>query len=69
VDEGDARGGLRIRAYCSSRTGERLSIIGLKQFCAEHLPLYMIPDTFGMLEALPRTSTDKIDYQQLKTLT
>jgi hypothetical protein len=27
----------------------------------------MIPDSFGVLEALPRTSTDKIDYQALLT--
>ncbi len=26
----------------------------------------MIPDTFTVLDALPRTSTDKIDYQALK---
>ena len=28
-----------------------------------HLPSYMSPDVFLFLDALPRTSTDKIDYQ------
>ena len=48
--------------------GQRPSLIGLKQFCVERLPRYMAPDQFTFLEALPRTSTDKIDYQTLKTL-
>ena len=26
----------------------------------------MIPDAFSVVDALPRTSTDKIDYQALK---
>ena len=28
----------------------------------------MIPDTFSWLDALPKTSTDKVDYQRLKEL-
>jgi len=66
VEEGAA--GLKVRAYFSARNGARPSIIALKQFCSEHLPRYMIPDTFGLLDSLPRTSTDKIDYQRLTTL-
>lgn len=66
VDDGG--NGLKVRAYFSARNGDRPSIIALKQFCSEHLPRYMIPDTFGLLDSLPRTSTDKIDYQRLKTL-
>ena len=40
----------------------------MKRFCAEHLPLYMVPDRINWLTALPKTSTDKIDYQRLKEL-
>lgn len=54
-----------VRAYLRPRGEERLSIIKLKKFCSEHLPGYMIPDTFEMLAELPRTSTDKTDYQKL----
>ena len=56
----------RIRAFLSTKDGQRISIIALKQFCAERLPLYMIPDTFSFMEVLPKTSTDKIAYQVLK---
>jgi len=55
-----------IKAFASSRNGAKLSIIELKKFCSENLPLYMVPDHFCFLESLPKTSTDKIDYQKLK---
>jgi acyl-CoA synthetase (AMP-forming)/AMP-acid ligase II len=60
--------GTRVRAFLSTKGGERLSIIALKQFCADQLPLYMVPDTFAFLPALPKTSTDKVDYQRLKEM-
>ena len=60
--------GVPIKAFASTRNGEKLSIIQLKKFCSENLPLYMIPDRFCYLQSLPKTSTDKIDYQALKTL-
>jgi acyl-CoA synthetase (AMP-forming)/AMP-acid ligase II len=44
------------------------SLIEIKRFSAENLPLYMIPDRFVWLDSLPKTSTDKVDYQSLKEL-
>jgi amino acid adenylation domain-containing protein len=35
------------------------------QWCAEIIPRYMIPETFEILESLPKTSTGKIDRQAL----
>jgi acyl-coenzyme A synthetase/AMP-(fatty) acid ligase len=61
----DRDGGVRIKAYLSLRGSERPSLMELKQFCVERLPRYMAPDGFEFLAALPRTSTDKIDYQSL----
>jgi amino acid adenylation domain-containing protein len=58
--------GVPVKAFTSTRDGSKLSIIELKKFCSEHLPLYMVPDVFCSLESLPKTSTDKIDYQKLK---
>jgi amino acid adenylation domain-containing protein len=58
--------GVTIIAFVSSRDTKRISLIEMKRFCAEHLPLYMIPDRFVWVDALPKTSTDKIDYQRLK---
>jgi amino acid adenylation domain-containing protein len=60
--------GVPIKAFTSTRDGSKLSIIELKKFCAKNLPLYMVPDLFCRLESLPKTSTDKIDYQKLKTM-
>ncbi len=64
----DANAGVRILANVVARSNERPSIIELKTFCSNHLPAYMSPDVFRFLEALPRTSTDKIDYQSLLRL-
>jgi acyl-CoA synthetase (AMP-forming)/AMP-acid ligase II len=60
--------GVAVKAFISTRDGSKLSIIELKKFCSENLPLYMVPDSFCFLESLPKTSTDKIDYQKLKNL-
>jgi amino acid adenylation domain-containing protein len=62
----DEEGGVRIRAFLSCGPGRRPSIIDMKRYCVEALPPYMIPDVFTFLDALPKTSTDKIDYQTLK---
>jgi amino acid adenylation domain-containing protein len=58
--------GVKIRAFVSHHKDSRPSIIELKQFCAQNLPAYMVPDLFSFLDFLPKTSTDKIDYQKLK---
>jgi amino acid adenylation domain-containing protein len=58
--------GVPIKAFTSTHNGSKLSIIELKTFCSENLPLYMVPDLFCSLESLPKTSTDKIDYEKLK---
>ena len=60
--------GVPIKAFTSTRDGSKLSIIELKRFCSEALPLYMVPDVFCWLESLPKTSTDKVDYQKLRSL-
>ena len=60
--------GVRIKAFLSCDEGKRPSIIELKRFCAENLPIYMVPDLFSFQQTLPKTSTNKIDYQRLKEL-
>ncbi len=62
----DSESGVRIKAYLACREGKRPSLIELKTFSADNLPAYMIPDIFEFLDALPKTSTDKVDYQRLK---
>jgi amino acid adenylation domain-containing protein len=57
--------GLKVRAHVATRDGGRISVIALKGFCAQHLPVYMIPDVFSFHAELPKTSTEKTDYQAL----
>lgn len=57
--------GVRIKVFLSCKEEMRPSIIELKRFCAENLPIYMVPDFFTFLDNLPKTSTNKVDYQKL----
>ncbi len=57
--------GMQIRAYLCTKNKAPISIIALRQFCAAKLPSYMNPDRFLFVDQLPRTSTDKVDYQTL----
>ncbi len=58
-------GSATIVACLATKDGEPLSMIALKRFCSENLPLYMIPDRFTFHSELPKTSTDKVDYRAL----
>lgn len=62
----DADAGVKIYAFVSCQDGPRPSIIDLKMHCGSTLPAYMSPDTFVVEAKLPRTSTDKVDYQALR---
>ena len=62
----DPDSGVKILAFLSCHDGPAPSIVELKQFCATQVPSYMSPDRFVIQERLPRTSTDKVDYQLLK---
>jgi amino acid adenylation domain-containing protein len=62
----DEETGVQIKAFLSYQGERHPSLIELKRFCAENLPIYMIPDLFSFQDVLPKTSTDKIDYQRLK---
>ncbi len=64
----DETEGLRIKAHLATRDDERISILELKKFCHDNLPSYMIPDMFVFHPLLPKTSTDKIDYQSLQAM-
>jgi len=61
--------GVKVHAHVVCKDGGKLSLIELKRFCAERIPLYMIPDSFVFHSALPKTSTDKVDYQTLTSMT
>ena len=65
VAASDGQSDVRITAFLVAEGETRPSIIELKRYCAQQLPGYMAPDVFVFLDELPRTSTDKVAYQEL----
>ena len=57
-----------ITAFVALKPNHKRSIIAMKRHCTDYLPHYMIPDTITFLDDLPATSTDKVDYQRLRSL-
>ena len=53
------------RLYAHVVVREELKQSDLVRFIAQRVPRYMIPDGFSFEEALPKTSTGKIDRQAL----
>jgi amino acid adenylation domain-containing protein len=63
----DPDSGVCITACLSCRDAAlHPSIVEMKTFSAANLPAYMSPDRFVFYDTLPRTSTDKVDYQALR---
>jgi amino acid adenylation domain-containing protein len=62
----DADAGVKIVAFLALRQSHARSVIELKTFCSSKLPSYMSPDRFIFQDRLPRTSSAKLDYQELK---
>lgn len=61
----DGIAGTKILAYLVAKAEAAPSIIQLKTYCHTNLPVYMNPDIFVYKETIPRTSSNKIDYQSL----
>ena len=66
IAQPDDETGVRIYAALVLRSSARPSVVALKQYSAARLPLYMVPDRFSVRDAIPQTSTGKVDYQRLK---
>ncbi len=60
--------GVAISAFVAMKPGRKPSIIAMKRHCSLLLPHYMIPDRVAFVAHMPRTSTDKVDYQGLARL-
>ena len=61
----DTASGVKIVAYIATRQDSTPSVVELKVFCSKTLPAYFSPDVFIFRDSLPRTSTNKVDYQSL----
>jgi amino acid adenylation domain-containing protein len=60
--------GVSIAAFVALKPDQKRSIIAMKRHCTVYLPHYMVPDTITFVPSLPSTSTDKVDYQRLKSV-
>jgi acyl-CoA synthetase (AMP-forming)/AMP-acid ligase II len=58
--------GTILRAVVVARPGSGLDRAALAAFCAAQLPPYMVPAEFELREALPRTSSGKVDRMALR---
>jgi long-chain acyl-CoA synthetase len=53
--------GSRLRAVITANQGSDLTRKNVMDHCRQWLPGYMVPDVIDFREALPRTSTGKVD--------
>jgi amino acid adenylation domain-containing protein len=53
--------GNRLKAFVVAGEPGRLSQQAVRSHCSRALPVYMVPETVEFLDALPKTSTGKID--------
>ncbi|HEX8694599.1 MAG TPA: amino acid adenylation domain-containing protein [Longimicrobium sp.] len=63
--QGEVGGERRLAAFLVARGGERPAAAELRAFLRERLPEYMVPGAFAWLDALPRTSSGKLDRRAL----
>ncbi|MEQ9230497.1 MAG: hypothetical protein RIF46_07415, partial [Cyclobacteriaceae bacterium] len=56
----------RIKAFVVSKEG--LNSLQLKAYISTQLPSYMLPDDISFMDALPRTSSQKIDLKTLEEI-
>ena len=57
--------GRRLAAYLAARGAERPAAADLRAFLRDRLPEYMVPGAFSWLDALPRTTSGKLDRRAL----
>jgi len=57
--------GARIRAVVAPHEPGSLTVVDLQKHCAARIPSYMIPEMIELRDALPKTSTGKIDRVSL----
>jgi pyochelin synthetase len=62
---GERHGDKRLVGYVVPKQGYMLSSSELHHFLQERLPIYMVPSTFMLLDALPLTGNGKVDRKAL----
>ncbi|MEZ5324389.1 MAG: amino acid adenylation domain-containing protein [Verrucomicrobiales bacterium] len=62
---GDTASDKHLAAFVCPAEGESISTETLRAHVAEHLPAYMLPSTFVVMDQMPVTANGKIDYRAL----
>jgi amino acid adenylation domain-containing protein len=57
-----------LRACLVQREGDGIDPVAVRQWLAERLPVYMVPNDFRILDELPLTATGKIDRLAVQAL-
>lgn len=60
--------GNRIYAFVVLAADAGVDVAGLRAFCGQHVPSYMVPERIDICDALPKTSTGKTDRTRLGAL-
>ncbi len=68
VLQDDSAGHPHLAAYLVASDGQAPTSATLASYLREHLPNYMVPGTFRLLEELPRTPNGKVDRRALATI-
>ncbi len=61
----DIPGSPVLAAYLVLQTGKAMENTDFYSLCAEHLPDYMVPAAFIVLDEIPLTSNGKVDFRSL----
>jgi acyl-CoA ligase (AMP-forming) (exosortase A-associated) len=55
-----------IKAYVALKDGISVNVGDLLVFCAAKMPRYMVPKAVEIMDALPKTTSGKVDYPALR---
>jgi acyl-CoA ligase (AMP-forming) (exosortase A-associated) len=58
--------GQTIKAFLVAKDGLQLDCDAILEFCTEKMPRHMVPKQFEVLKELPKTSSGKVDYPELR---
>jgi len=65
IESKDSDGYSFIKAFIVTRPNTAVTVLEIKEHCQKLLPPYMIPEQIIFLNALPKTSSGKVDFKKL----
>ena len=65
IESKDSDGYSFIKAFIVTRPSTAVTVLEIKEHCQKLLPPYMIPEQIIFINALPKTSSGKVDFKKL----